>query len=165
MNVERQRELKWSESSPIRASQELQLQLPLQLHLKLRPLPLPLPPPLAAEPLLGQASEPGPAPARPTRRPNGLMALTWREAKRILLLSSMVPPVDRRQGPPSADLAAPASGAELSKKRRSAEPAQRAQLGQARQELHDDQQRRQRHSSQLQVSDRSISWRQLGLLN
>lgn len=91
----------------------VQLQLPLQLHLKLRPLPLPMPPPSerAAPPpdvletkrkrSLEQAGGPTqpplqPSPASPSSSSSSssrgdLMALTWREAKRILLLSSMSP--------------------------------------------------------------------------
>lgn len=162
LNVERQRELNSHRSTGDR----LQLQLPLQIHLKLRPLPLPMPPP-TGEPLIALASESAPPAAlrkvRSDESPGGLMALTWREAKRILLLSSMVPPVDRRQGPPTSDLPVPAS--ELGKKRRSAESTGQHQVKPqaaqpatttlpTRSDLHEE--RRQRHSSQLQVSSCSF---------
>lgn len=94
----------------------VQLQLPLQLHLKLKPLPLPMPPPTARSSSLAdnqlsaekrkrsleaQAAVTTTATTTTTQDPNHkkrlererreLMALTWREAKRILLLSSMSP--------------------------------------------------------------------------
>lgn len=84
-------------------SRLFQLQLPLQLHLKLKPLALPMPPP--AQPTSGgrpdgkrrrslavPATGPPEVRAGPGSAPGEhLNALSWQEAKRVLVLNSMGP--------------------------------------------------------------------------
>lgn len=99
-----------SAGEPLRAGGSeqalLQLHLPLQLHLRLRPLPLPMPPPPLQPPAdggepkrkrsLGESGERAALLAEPEARGRelerrDLLARTWQEAKRVLLLSSMAP--------------------------------------------------------------------------